>query len=179
MWRGHKRGLNKWCGRGQVWASVKTSHLFVAAAGQQVSTQLKISAQGRRPSPAAAGAQMKMFWWTLSVHTSPFLKQYLVTILCFFLLFFGNQKVSSPAGKRTGYLQAHVTSAGESWVRMEKVHSLSHVTQAGLNPNRWTWSAVCTSSPSLRSNYPNNSKPNEPTVIYWFTNDSSATFSGG
>lgn len=88
MWRGHKRGLNKWCGRGQVWASVKTSHLFVAATGQQVSTQLKISAQGRRPAPAAAGAQMKMFWRTLSVHTSPFLKQYLATMLSFFLLFF-------------------------------------------------------------------------------------------
>lgn len=71
IWRGHKRGLNKWCGRGQVRANVKTSQLFVAAAGvaagQQVSAQLKISAQGRRPAPPAAAAQLKMFWRTLNV----------------------------------------------------------------------------------------------------------------
>lgn len=122
---------------------------------------------GASPSPSGSSGEDEN---VLTNITSPLLNS-----ASWLLRFFPPDVHSS----RQNILQAHVIRAGELWVRMGKVHSLSHVTQTGLNAKCWTWSAVCTSPASLRSNYPNNSKPNELTVIYWFPNDLSSTFSVG
>lgn len=143
IWRGHKRGLNKWCGRGQVRANVKTSQLFVAAAGvaagQQVSAQLKISAQGRRPAPPAVAAQLKMFWWTLNVQHNHvlWLRRF------FFSSFFGGTNKCLAGSLCAERLQNKFHSCrqnnllrwwpGELWVKTGVVHSLGVVTRALLH----------------------------------------------
>lgn len=163
---------------------------FVAAAGvaagQQVSAQLKISAQGRRPAPPAAAAQLKMFWWTLNVQRKHILW---LRRLFFSPPFLGGDQKKCTSAKQVPLLQTKQLSAlvarwivGKRWER-STVSVMSRrryfTQQAGMSPKRSTRSAACTLSPSLRSNYPNNSKTNELTVIYRFANGSSATFSAG